>query len=456
MNKFDVIVVGAGPGGYTLAAQLSANGKKVAIVERNKLGGTCVNIGCIPTKSLITSARTISSVKESQKYGVESDNIKLEVAKIAENAKEVSTRLNGAIKSALEEAGVAIFMGETAKFIDDHTLSVGSQEIYGEKIVLATGSRSRMLKIDNSSELAKTGKLIHSTSALKVNEIPESIVIVGSGIIALEFGYYFSQLGSKVTLLEYGNEAMPAYDRDLASEIASMLANNGVKIFTNVRFNGFNDKEELLTTVNGKETIFNASKYLVAIGRVPNSSIAQDVVELDQRGNIVVDEYLRTSKKHIYAMGDVTGKKMLSSVSYKHGDAIFQHIMDLEVDKVNTDFIPATLYISLDVASVGKNEEQLNKMGVEYDKLVVKAAQLPRMHAEQKIDHGFVKLLIDKKHEKLLGAHIILKDASLIINTLALAVSGKITLKDLFTLGHTHPTVSEAIYYALRGVFLKK
>ncbi|WP_371246007.1 NAD(P)/FAD-dependent oxidoreductase [Mycoplasmopsis agassizii] len=456
MKKFDVVVIGAGPGGYTLAAQLSSNGKKVALIERNKLGGTCVNIGCIPTKSLITSARSVLSMKKAADYGVKVADFKVLLAKIAQNAADVSAKLNGAIAGALEGAKVKVFQGKTAKFLDDKTIDLEGEKITAEKFVIATGSRSRQFKITNSAKAAGTGRLIHSTSAIALTELPEKLVIIGTGVVALEFAFYFSTLGSKVILLEYGPKAMPAYDRDLANEIEKMLKQNHVEIFTDVRFKEFDDELDLVIEHGGKTLKVKADKYFAAVGRYANSELANGVVDIDERGNIVVDEFLRTSKPHIYAMGDVTGKKMLSSVSYKHGDQVFQHIMGLNVDKVNVDHVPSSLYLSLDVASVGRNEQQLEKDGVKFEKIVVSSGQLPRLHAEQNTSFGFIKLLVDPKEDRLLGAHLILKDASLLINTLALAVSGKIKLHDLFTIGHTHPTVSEGIYYALRGHYLKK
>ncbi|TDO19122.1 dihydrolipoamide dehydrogenase [Mycoplasma testudineum] len=456
MKKYDVVVVGAGPGGYSLAARLGMNGKKVAIIERNKLGGTCVNIGCVPTKSLINSARLIGESKEFEKFGLNASGYHHKLEKIVENAANISKTLNGAIANALSGAGVEVFLGKTAKFIDKHTIDLEGTKISAEKFVIATGSRSNQFSVENSYEAAKVGKLIHSTSALKLSELPKKLVIIGSGIIALEFAYFYSTLGTEVTLLEYGAVAMPAYDSDLREEIQNMLSESKVKILTEVRFEKFDEKLNLVTTIQGKKQVFEADKFFAAVGRHANSELIKGIVDLDQRGNIIVDENQVTSEKHILALGDVTGKKMLSSVAYRMGDAVFQNLMGMPIDKVNVDHIPSSLYLSLDVASVGLNEKQLKDKGIEYKVLKVGAGNLPRMHAEQNTKFGFLKLLIDPKKDALLGAHIILDGASLIINTLALAVSGKIKLKDLMTIGYTHPTIAEAIYYALASHYFGK
>ncbi|PAF51347.1 hypothetical protein BKH43_01530 [Helicobacter sp. 13S00401-1] len=452
MKKYDVAIIGAGPGGYSLAVQLGSKGKKVALIEKAELGGTCVNVGCIPTKSLITSARYAS--KNLHKYGVETSEALLNIKTVASNAIRISKTLNGSIAKALEGAKVELYKGKSAKFVDAHTLDIEGEKIEASKIVIATGGRNNTFNIENADLLTKQGKLLYSTEALRTEVLPKKLVIIGSGIISLEFAYYFAAMGSEVTMLEFAPKPFPSFDRDVASEIEKSLSGLKVSVRTNVKFIRFNEDLSLEIEVEGKKEKIEADKFLAAVGRRPNSELAQGIVDIDERGNIKINDANQTSLPHIYAMGDVTGKKPLSSVSYKHADTIYEHIMGKQVDVVKVDHIPTSVYIGVDIAGVGKSEERLLKEGIPYKVLKVSGMNLPRLHAEQTPEVGLVKLLIDEENDRLLGAHLVLKDASLVINTLALAVSDKIKLRDLYNIGYTHPSVAEAIYYALRPLYL--
>ncbi|PAF46041.1 FAD-dependent oxidoreductase [Helicobacter sp. 11S02629-2] len=452
MKKYDVAIIGAGPGGYSLAVQLGSKGKKVALVEKAELGGTCVNVGCIPTKSLITSARY--ACKNLHKYGVETGESLLNIKTVASNAARISKTLNGSIAKALEGAKVDLYKGKSAKFVDDYTLDIEGEKLAADKIVIATGGRNNTFNIENADLLTQKGMLIYSTDALKTDILPKKLVIIGSGIISLEFAYYFAAMGANVTMLEFAPIPFPAFDRDVAEEIQKSMGELKVSVRTGIKFLRFDTDFSLEIEVEGKKEKVVADKFMAAVGRRPNSELAQGIVDIDERGNIKINDANQTSKPHIYAMGDVTGKKPLSSVSYKHADTIYEHIMGKQVDVVKVDHIPSSVYVGVDIASVGKSEERLKKEGVPYRVLKVSGMNLPRLHAEQTPEVGLVKLLIDEEDDRLLGAHLVLKDASLVINTLALAVSDKIKLRDLYNLGYTHPSVAEAIYYALRPLYL--
>lgn len=455
MKKYDVIVIGAGPGGYSLAAMLSSNNKKTALIEKDKLGGTCVNYGCIPTKSILTSARVIESLKTINKHSVSIDNYTFDVNKLTSNAINVSKTLNNSILNTLTNANVDIY-SNVAKLLDENTILLNDNtKLSFDKLVIATGSRNRYLNIENIDSLIENKTVLDTTDILHLDSIPKSITIIGSGAIALELGYYLSVLGTKVTLLEYAPIYMPLYDRDVADEIKKMLDDRNIEIHTNVRFIKFSDTK-LYTTINGVEKIFDTQKYLVAAGRVANIEGFENIIDLNERNFIKVNKNMQTNISHIYAMGDVTGIKMSSTMSYKHGDTIAQHILGLEIDEINPQNIPSALYLNTDISTCGLSEKNLNDSNIEYEKIILQSKFMPANHATQDIDYGFIKLLLSKNREKLLGCAVILKNSSLIINTLSLAISGKTELKDLFSLGHTHPTVSESMYYALRNVFLKK
>ncbi|WP_117275567.1 dihydrolipoyl dehydrogenase [Mycoplasmopsis edwardii] len=458
MNKFDIVILGAGPGGYSLANILSSNGKKVAIIEKKHFGGTCVNEGCISTKTLIKSAKVYETVKNSLEYGVNSNNVSFDLKAIQKRRQDNKDILNGAIKGSLESSGVQIFFGE-GTVIDNKTITVNGQEIKTDILILATGARSRELNIKGFEEAKANNVLLNSTDALYLNEVPKSLTIIGSGPVALEFAYFYSVLGTKITIVE-ANKFMGNFDQDLQENVKNYLLDRNIEIIEGAKILELN-KNDLIIEVEGSQRTINSEKVLLAAGRVANiESFSALNLELNPNNTVKVNKFMKTSVDDVYALGDVTGIMMLSTFAYKSGDIIAKQILWNEpfIESVDAKLIPWSVYLNPEFAGIGYTEQELKNQKIDYQVVKVPAMSLPRAHADN-LDkkYGFIKFLVNKHNDEILGAFMFIEGAHLIINEIALAMDKSISFSELQEHPFTHPTIAEAIYYAARGyVFSKK
>ncbi|AMD81282.1 dihydrolipoamide dehydrogenase [Mycoplasmopsis canis PG 14] len=458
MKEFDVVVLGAGPGGYSLANILSSNGKKVALIERKHFGGTCVNEGCISTKTLIKSAKVLETLKHSKEYGILTKDADFDLQEI-QNRRQVNKEiLNGAIKASIENAGVEIFFGE-GEVIDKNTLSVNGEMIKTDKLVLATGARSRDLDIEGYKDSKSKGFIIDSTDALYLNKKPESFTIIGSGPVGLEFAYFYSTLGSKVTILEAG-KFMNNFDIDLQETVKSYFIKRNVNIIENAKIEKFIGNN-IEFEVNGKKGSLLSEKILVAAGRVANNDSFKSLnLELNKNGSVKVNNKMETSVKGVYALGDVTGILMLSTVAYKTADIIAKEILkqNSEGEIFEAKQIPWSVYLNPEFSGVGFTEQELKSRNIEFNIIKIPTSALPRAYADNlEKELGFIKFLVSKNDGQILGSFMFAEGSHLIINEIALAISNKISFMDLQKNPFTHPTVAEAVYYGSRNyVFSKK
>ncbi|VEU75158.1 thioredoxin reductase [Mycoplasmopsis maculosa] len=457
MKKFDIVVLGAGPGGYSLANILSSNGKKVALIEKKHFGGTCVNEGCISTKTLIKSAKVFENIKSAKEYGLISEKNDFNFQAIQERRINNKNLLNGAIKNSIIDAGVEILFGE-GEVIDKNTLIVNGEKINTDILVLATGARSRELDIKGFKEAKDNGILINSTDAMSLSKKPDSLTIIGSGPVALEFAYFYSTFGTKVTIVE-ANKFMSNFDIDLQTKVKEYILDRNIEIIENAKIQEINDNALIIK--QGDEIKEIVSSYILsAVGRVANTESFKKLnLELNPNGSVKVNQYMETSIQNVYALGDVTGIMMLSTFAYKSGDVIAKRILNKEALKevVNPKLIPWSVYLNPEFSGVGYTEQELKDKNVDYAVVNVPTAALPRAHADN-LDKktGFIKMLVDKKTDKLLGAFMFVEGSHLIINELALAMSKDITFTQLQEHPFTHPTISEAVYYGSRGYTFSK
>ncbi|MBN3535115.1 dihydrolipoyl dehydrogenase [Mycoplasma procyoni] len=456
MKKFDVAIIGAGPGGYSLANILAQNGKSVALFEKKHLGGTCVNEGCISTKTLIKSAKVLDTLKHAEDFGLKTASFHSHFNQIQKRRIENKQLLNGAIEKSLVASGVEIFWGE-AEVLDKNTLQFKDQKINFDKLVLATGSSSRFLELKGFKEASQKGLLINSTDALELQNQPKTLNIIGSGPISLEFAYFYSTLGTKVTILE-ARKFLQTQDLNIQQSVRAYLEEKGVEIIEDVNLVEFKDNK-LVTEINSKTREFEAEKTLLAVGRIPNTDSFKKLgVQLDPRGFVKVDQTMKTNIENVYAIGDVTGLFMLSTVAYKTGDIVAKDILGHKNNELfDAKTTPWSVYLNPEFSGVGETEQQLKSRNAQYKAIVLPAAALPRAHADG-LDkkHGFVKFLIDLNTEEILGSFMFLEGSHLIINEIALAMRLKLKFSDLQSASYTHPTVAEAIYYATRGFAFSK
>ena len=451
--KYDVIIIGAGPGGYTLAIQLAQHQKNVLLIEKDRYGGSCVNRGCIPTKMLVKHARLLSELKNIERYSIKLENISFDYNNIHKNVMQVSVKLNEAIKGQLTAFTNLKLVSGTAKLIDKHLVRVGNDQYEGETIVIATGATSRLLKIKGAEELRNRNKLITSTAGLKLEKLPQSITFVGGGIIGVEFANIFASLGVEVLMLEMQPTFLANLDQEIVNHLKNSLEQKKIKIMTGVTVNEFTEDGSLLYTLDDKQQRVQSDLYFESIGREVVHDAYHDLnwLERNERGNLKVNAYLQTNEPNIYVLGDSLGTVQLSSVAYKSADLITNHIVNKKAQPLNYRVIPACVYGPKDFAFLGESEQNLLDRNANFKKIVIPVGKLPRAHAEIDAQEGILKILIDNQTTKILGAWIYLQDGSYIINQIAQAMANDLTAAQIVKIPFTHPTLNEALYYALRN-----
>ena len=459
-NTFDVIVLGSGPGGYVCAIKCAQLGLKTACVEESEtLGGTCLNVGCIPSKSLLNTSEIYHKAKkEFNNIGVEASNIQLNLKKIMNNKNKSILTLTKGVEFLFKKNKIVHLKGK-GSILNSNTVTVTDKKnkknnFKAKNIVISTGSVPSSIpgiKIDEKN-------IVSSTGALSFDKIPKKLVVIGGGYIGLELSSVWKRLGSEVIVVEYLDHIIPGMDKDVSNEFLKILKKQGI-IFkleskvTNVNLSKENAVVKITNNkTNSNETI-ECDKVLVAIGRKPN--IGEDVVksgiDLDAQNKIKVNEKFQTSVKNIYAIGDVINKgPMLAHKAEDEGIAVAE-IISGQAGHVNYDVIPAVIYTSPEVATVGKTEEELKKKNIDY-----KIGKFPFIaNSRAKVineTEGFVKIIADKKTDKVLGVSIISSLAGTMIAELALAMEFGASSEDIARTCHAHPTHSEAIKEAAMAI----
>ncbi|WP_434324071.1 dihydrolipoyl dehydrogenase [Mycoplasma capricolum] len=450
MEKFDVVVLGAGPGGYSLANILSINKLKVALIEKEDLGGTCINKGCIPTKTLIKSAKVFELVKNAKDYGVFTDAIKYDIKKIQQRRLENKAFFNSGIQKQLDLNNVRLFKG-LGEVLDQNSIKVNEQIICFDKLVIATGSRSKIINFQGIEESIKNGYLINSDQALYLENVPKSMVIIGDGPISLEFAYFYNTLGTKVTILT-NVDFLSRFDIDIQKSVKQYFDLKNIKVIDKIDI-----KKIDLDKVYYDDNFIQAEKILLAIGRQPNNESFKNLdIKKDKNGFVLVDDLMKTNFDNIYAIGDITGLTLLSSVAYKTGDIVARNILKYnDSEKFDKNLVPWAIYLNPEIAGVGLTEQQLVEQKIEFESFIINSKALPRAHADGIVaDYSFIKFLVDKKTDQILGCFMMIKTANILINQIALFMQQKLTFTQLQKSVYTHPTIAEALYYSsrIRGI----
>ncbi|PWW19826.1 dihydrolipoamide dehydrogenase [Cytobacillus oceanisediminis] len=441
----DTIVIGAGPGGYVAAIRAAQLGQKVTIVEKGTLGGVCLNVGCIPSKALISAGHRYETAKHSDNMGITAENVKVDFTKVQEWKAGVVKKLTGGVEGLLKGNKVDIVRGE-AYFVDANTLRVmdeNSAQTYTFKnAIIATGSRPIELPA-----FKYTKRVLDSTGALALEEIPESIVVIGGGYIGTELGGAYANFGTKVTILEGADEILNGFEKQMSSLVKRNLKKKGAEIITKALAKGVEESENSVTVkyeVKGEEKTVEADYVFVMVGRRPNTDelgLEQVGIEMSDRGVVKIDKQCRTSVSNIYAIGDIVeGPPLAHKASYEGkiaSEAIAGH--NSEIDYLA---IPAVVFSEPELASVGYTEQQAKEEGIE-----VTAAKFPfaangRALALDSTD-GFLKLVTRKEDGLVIGAQIAGASASDMIAELGLAIEAGMTAEDLAMTIHAHPTLGE-------------
>ena len=453
-THYDLIVIGAGPGGYVAAIRAAQLGLSVACVEsEKKLGGTCLRVGCIPSKALLESSHKFVEAKESfSSHGIKVSQVELDLKTMMKRKTKVVNTLTTGIAHLFKKNGVDRYEG-LGSFVDANTVLVSGKEestkITGDKILIATGSSVAPL---NGVEV--DGDLIGgSTAALSYPEVPDTLVVIGGGVIGLELGSVWSRLGAKVIVLEYQDRLMAGMDAELASETQKILAKQGIEFRLGVRVTGATVKDgRCLVTYDGGEPI-ECDRVLLSVGRRPNTSgLELDAagVACDERGRVVVDDHFKTNVNSIFAIGDVIRGPMLAHKAEEEGVACVEYIAT-GYGHINYDAIPSVVYTHPEVASVGRTEEELTDAGIAYSKGKFPFMANGRARAMSDTE-GFVKILADSSTDRLLGVHIVGPHAGDLIAEAAVAIEFGASAEDLARSCHAHPTLAEVIKEAALAV----
>ena len=459
MKDYDVIIIGSGPGGYVCAIRCAQLGLKTACVESKKtLGGTCLNIGCIPSKSLLNLSETYFKAKNQfNKLGIEADNIKINLSKMMNNKNKSVLTLTKGVEFLFKKNKITHLKGtglvkskDTVTVIDDSNKKI---DYKCKNIVISTGSVPSSLpgvKIDEKI-------IVSSTGALSFEKIPKELVIIGGGYIGLEMGSVWNRLGSKVTVVEFLDTIIPEMDKDVSSEFIKILKKQGINFKLNSKVTSVNTVKDqaivdLTNNQNAKRERLQCDKVLVAVGRKPkiDQSIINFGIKTDEQKKIKVNKKFETSVKNIYAIGDVIKGPMLAHKAEDEGIAVAE-IISGQAGHVNYNVIPAVIYTSPEVASVGQTEEQLKKNNVKY-----KIGKFPFLaNSRAKVNNeyeGFVKILADADNDKVLGVHMIGPHVGEMIAEMALAMEFGASSEDIARTCHAHPTHTEAIKEAALAV----
>lgn len=445
-DEYDIIVVGGGPAGYYAAIRGAQLGGKIAIIEKSEFGGTCLNKGCIPTKTYLKNAEILDDIKIAAGRGINfaSTNYTIDMDKTVDFKNSVVKQLTGGVRGLLKANKVTAIDG-LAQVNPDKTVTVGSQTLKGRNIVLATGSKVSRINIPGiDSPLVLT-----SDDILDLREIPKTLAVMGGGVVGVELGLVYASYGTEVTVIEMADRIIPAMDKEVSLELQKLLATkHGMKFLTGVGVSEIAEANNQLTLKlsDGSEVV--AEKALLSIGRVPQLQGLENLnLELD-RGRIKVNDYQETSIPGIYAPGDVNGTKMLAHAAYRMGEVAAENALHGNVRKVNLKYTPAAVYTHPEVAMCGLTEEQAKE---QYGDILVGRNSFTgngRAIASNQA-HGFVKVIADKKYHEILGVHVIGPSAAEIINEASTIMENELTIDDVAMSIHGHPTFSEVLYEAV-------
>lgn len=458
-KEYDVVVLGAGPGGYVAAIRASQLGLKTAIIEKQYWGGVCLNVGCIPSKALLRNAELVHLLKhETKTFGINIEgSVSFDYGEAFRRSRKVAEGRVKGVRFLMKKNKIDEYEG-WAEFNDPHTLNVklnagGEETISFKNCIIAAGSTTRLIP---GSKLSR--RVVTYEEQIMEDNLPSSMIIAGAGAIGVEFAYVLSNYGVDVTIVEFLDRIVPLEDEEVSAELSRQYRRNGIKMMTGTRVDNIEDTGQnvrvTVTTSDGKQQTLEADKVLQAIGFKPRTEgygLEKTDVRLTERGAIDINGRMQTNMPHIYAIGDVTAKLMLAHVAEAMGVIAAENIAGVETIELEFDMMPRATYCQPQIASFGYTEKQARERGYEIN--VAKFPFTANGKAQGLGDAtGFVKLISDKRYGEMLGAHLIGPDVTELLPELTLARFAELTPREIARNVHSHPTLSEAIKEAAHGL----
>ena len=446
--EYDIAIIGGGPAGYNAAEKAAINGLKTVLFEKNAIGGVCLNEGCIPTKTLLYSAKLLDNMKGASKYGIlEGEQAGFDLGKIISRKDKVVKKLTGGVKMKLTSSGVEIVEGVATLLgekSDKIRISCNEVEYVVKYVLVCTGSDTIIPPIKGLADVAYWT----SKEALEIKELPKSLVIIGGGVIGIEFASFFNSMGVKVTVIEMMPEILGAMDKETSAMLRKEYAKKGIDFHLNTKVTEVSP-EGVTIEKDSKTSIINADRILLSVGRKANtdkvglSNLSLEIL----RNGVKVNEYMQTSHPRVYACGDITGYSMLAHTAIRESDVAVNHILGID-DPMSYKAIPGVVYTNPEIAGIGKTEEELKAAGTYYQVLKLPMAYSGRFVAENELGNGLCKLIIDEE-AKIIGCHMLGNPASELITIAGMAIEQGLTVDDFRKVVFPHPTVSEIIHESL-------
>lgn len=455
MNKYDIIILGGGPGGYVAAIKAAQLGAKVAVVEKDKLGGVCLNWGCIPTKTLLKTAKMYKDISRAEEFGIvgiDPSSVSVDWKLLIKRKDRIVNQLVSGIYILFKKNKIDLFEGK-GTILNKNEIKVNGETIYGDNLIIAIGAGDSSPPILGLDDVVKSGKAVNSKGALQLEEIPKDLVVVGGGVIAVEFATLFNALGSKVTIIQRSGRILSGVENEMASTLEKHLKREGITILTSTNLKSITE-DGVLINHKGEDKLIHGDKYLVSLGVKPDLTEMKNLnLKIDSKGFIETNDSMETSIKGVYAIGDLNGKFALAHVASAEGIVAAENIMG-QKSNLNYNIVPTCIYTFPELASVGMTEEEAREKG--HDITVSKfplAANGKALADGETL--GFVKIISDNQYGEILGTHIMASHATDMIAEAIVAMQLEGTVYDIAKAIHPHPTLSEIMGEAAFGAIDK-